>query len=37
MLTLTITQMYSLLAEKLGKENAENLTSYIEKKNRKRH
>jgi demethoxyubiquinone hydroxylase (CLK1/Coq7/Cat5 family) len=32
MSSITITYLYSLLSEKLGKENAENLTSYIENK-----
>lgn len=31
-MNLTITQLYSLLSEKVGKETAENLTSYIESK-----
>jgi len=29
---VTITKLYSLLSGKLGKESAENLTTYIEKK-----
>ncbi len=29
---ITITKLYSLLSGKLGKESAENLTTYIEKK-----
>lgn len=32
MSTITITKLYSLLSGKLGKESAENLTTYIEKK-----
>lgn len=31
-MNLTITQLYSLLSEKVGKETAENLTSYTERK-----
>lgn len=30
--TITITKLYALLSEKMGKEAAENLTSYIETK-----
>lgn len=32
MSTITITKRYSLLSGKLGKESAENLTTYIEEK-----
>lgn len=32
MASVTITQLYSLLSEKVGKETAENLTDYIETK-----
>ncbi|SEL07560.1 hypothetical protein [Parapedobacter koreensis] len=32
MSTITITKLYSLLSNKLGKESAENLTTYIEEK-----
>ena len=32
MSAITITYLYSILSEKLGKESAESLTSYIEKK-----
>ncbi|RQP09354.1 hypothetical protein [Parapedobacter defluvii] len=32
MSTLTITKLYALLSGKLGKESAENLTTYIEEK-----
>lgn len=32
MASVTITQLYSLLSEKVGKETAENLTGYIESK-----
>ena len=32
MTTISITQLYSLLSEKVGKETAENLTGYIENK-----
>lgn len=32
MASVSITQLYSLLSEKVGTETAENLTSYIEKK-----
>jgi len=32
MSTITITKLYSLLSGKLGKESAENLTTYIEEK-----
>ena len=31
-MNFTITQLYSLLIEKVGKETAENLTTYIENK-----
>ena len=31
-MNITITQLYSLLSEKVGKETAKNLTSYIENK-----
>ena len=31
-MNITITQLYSLLSDKVGKETAENLTSYIESK-----
>jgi len=30
--SVTITKLYSLLSEKMGKETAENLTTYIENK-----
>lgn len=30
--SITITKLYSLLSEKMGKETAENLTTYIENK-----
>jgi hypothetical protein len=32
MSTITLTELYSLLTEKVGKETAENLTTYIESK-----
>jgi hypothetical protein len=32
MTTITLTQLYSLLSEKVGKETAQSLTSYIELK-----
>ena len=32
MSTITITELYSLLTEKVGKETAQNLTAYIEQK-----
>lgn len=32
MSTITITKLYALLSGKLGKESAENLTTYIEEK-----
>ncbi|WP_262246206.1 hypothetical protein [Parapedobacter soli] len=32
MSTITITKLYSLLSNKLGRESAENLTTYIEEK-----
>ena len=35
MSTITITELYSLLTEKVGKETAQSLTAYIEQKNRK--
>ena len=32
MSTITLTELYSLLTEKVGKETAQSLTSYIESK-----
>ncbi len=32
MSTITITELYSLLSEKVGKETAQSLTAYIEQK-----
>jgi hypothetical protein len=32
MASITITQLYALLSEKVGKETAENLTDYIQDK-----
>lgn len=31
-MNITVTQLYHLLSEKVGKETAENLTTYIETK-----